>query len=87
MLTCKHTSRLISEGQERQLNLKERINLRLHVWMCNNCRRFEKQIVTMRKIMKREWTQDAPPTNKQLPGEAQERIRQALKANIEQSNN
>ena len=87
MLTCKHTSRLVSEGQERQLSLKERISLRLHVWMCSNCRRFEKQIITMRKIMRREWTQDTPPANNQLPSEAQERIRQALKANSEQSNN
>ena len=87
MLSCKDTSRLISEGQERQLSLKERINLRLHVWMCNNCRRFEKQIVIMRKVMLQEWTQDTPPTNNQLPGEAQERIRQTLKENIKQSNN
>ena len=87
MLACKNTSRLISEGQERQLSLRERINLRLHVWMCNNCRRFEKQIVIMRKVMHRKWTQDTPPTNNQLPGEARERIRQTLKENIKQSNN
>jgi len=87
MLTCKHTSHLISESQERQLSLKEKISLRVHVWMCRNCRRFEQQIVTMRNVMRHKWTQDAPPTDKQLPGEAQERIRQALKANIEQSDN
>ena len=84
MLTCKNTSRLISEGQERQLKLKERINLRLHIWMCNNCRRFEQQIVTMRKIMHREWSQDTLPTNKQLPGDAEERIRQTLKEHVKQ---
>ncbi len=84
MLTCKDTSRLISEGQERQLSLKERISLRLHVWMCNNCRRFEH---AMRKIMQREWAKDTPPTNKRLSSEAQERIRQELKQNIEQANN
>lgn len=83
MLTCKNTSRLISEGQERQLTLKERIKLRLHVWMCNNCRRFERQIIAMRKIMRREWTNDTPPANKQLTSEAQERIRKTLKENIE----
>ena len=87
MLTCKHSSRLISEAQERQLNLKERFNLRLHLLMCNSCRRFEKQIMTMRNLMHRRWTQDIPPTNNQLPNEAQERIRQALKENIEQSDN
>jgi len=82
MLSCKNTSRLISQAQERRLSLRERINLRVHVGMCNNCRRFEQQIVTMRKIMHREWKQYTPPTNKQLPSEAQERIRQTLKANI-----
>ena len=87
MLTCKNTSRLISEGQERQLSLRERINLRLHVWMCNNCRRFEQQIVAMRNIIKSEWTTDAATKNKQLSGAAQERIRQKLKDNIEQANN
>jgi hypothetical protein len=82
MLSCKGASHLISEGQERQLTLKERFNLRLHVWMCNNCRRFEKQIVSMRKIMRREWERDTAPTNNQLPSEAQERIRQSLKPPI-----
>jgi predicted anti-sigma-YlaC factor YlaD len=87
MLTCKNTSRLISEGQERQLGLKERIKLRLHVWMCSNCRHFEQQIVTMQKIMRDEWKQEILPANKQLPSEAQERIRKILKTEIEQSNN
>ena len=86
MLTCKNTSRLVSEGQERQLNLKERINLRIHVWMCNNCRRFEKQVATMRKIMHREWTRGTPPTNNLLPSEAQERIRQTLQSHIKSNN-
>ena len=87
MLTCKDTSRLISEGQERQLSLKERISLRLHVWMCNNCRRFEQQIVAMRKIIQSEWANDAATKNKQLSSKAQERIRQKLKENSEQANN
>ena len=82
MLNCKSTSRLISEGQERQLTLKERINLRMHVWMCKKCRRFEKQIASMRNIMRREWLRDKAPTNNQLPAEAQERIRQSLKSHI-----
>ncbi|MDX2502963.1 MAG: zf-HC2 domain-containing protein [Gammaproteobacteria bacterium] len=87
MLTCKDTSRLISEGQERHLSLKEKISLRMHLWMCNNCRRFEQQIVAMRKIIQGEWANDAAIKNKQLSSEAQERIRQELKENSEQANN
>jgi len=80
MLSCKHTSRLISEAQERKLNLTERISLRLHVWMCNSCRRFEKQIVFMRKIMNHEYTHNTHTSNETLPDDAKERIRQTLKA-------
>jgi len=82
MLSCKHTSRLISEAQERKLSLKERISLRLHIWMCNSCRRFEKQIHFMRNIMSQEYTQDTHTSNETLPDDAQERIRQTLKAEV-----
>ena len=83
MLTCKKTSHLVSEGQERELSLKERINLRLHIWMCNKCRRFERQIVQMRSIMRKDWTQDANPTDKKMPSESHDRIRKTLEKHID----
>ncbi|MEN8180251.1 MAG: zf-HC2 domain-containing protein [Pseudomonadota bacterium] len=79
MLSCKDASHLISEGQDRNLSLRERIGLRLHLWMCDSCRLFEKQMGQLRQALRRGWAHGELPTDKQLPTDAQERIRLALK--------
>jgi hypothetical protein len=79
MLTCKDTSRLISEGQERHLRLRERWGLRLHLWICVNCRRYERQIHLLRQALRMLALQAEMDT--QGPGlspEARERILTAL---------
>jgi hypothetical protein len=79
MLTCKDASRLISEGQERQLRLRERWGLRLHLWICANCRRFERQIHLLRRALRmlaRRVETDAQGPD--LSPEARERILAAL---------
>jgi hypothetical protein len=48
MLTCKHTTRLISQGQDRPLSLRERVMLRMHLMMCSGCSNFNKQILFIR---------------------------------------
>jgi hypothetical protein len=79
MLTCKDASRLISEGQERHLRFSERWGLRLHLWICVNCRRFERQIHllrrALRKLAQRAETDTQGPD---LSPEARERILTAL---------
>ena len=79
MLTCKDASHLITEGQDRRLGPWERIGLRLHLWMCDSCRLFEKQMRYLRQALRRGWVQGELPTGRPLPREAQERIRQFLK--------
>ena len=79
MLTCKEASRLVSEGQERKLALRERLGLRLHLWMCARCRRFEQQIRLLRRSLRRVATQaeiEAPVA--MLTPESRERIRKAV---------
>lgn len=80
MLTCNDASHLLSEGQERPLGLRERMGLRLHLWMCVSCRRFEQQLTLMRRAMRllrqrAETEADAA----ELPVGARERIRRALR--------
>ncbi len=58
MMTCKDASRLISEGQERDLGCTERWGLRLHLWVCDNCRRFKRQIDFLRKAIRIEAERD-----------------------------
>ncbi len=79
MLSCKDVSRLVSEGQERSLRLRERLVLRLHLWMCVRCRRFERQLVLMRRALRMlgsRYEQDA--RNADLSSEARGRIRKVL---------
>ncbi len=48
MLSCKDASRLASQSQDRQLALSEKIGLRLHMWICHNCRTFLRQLQMIR---------------------------------------
>ncbi len=87
MLTCKDASRLISEGQDRKLSRREKIGLRFHLWMCDSCRLFEKQLGHLRQVVRRGWAHGDIPTDKQLPEEAQERIRKILKEHSDDGSN
>lgn len=49
MLSCKDASRLQSQAQDRRLNLAERFGLRLHLLICDNCRRFARQLKLIRQ--------------------------------------
>ncbi len=87
MLNCKDASRLISEGQDRKLSQREKIGLRLHLWMCDSCRLFEKQVAHLRQALRRGWSGGDLPTDKQLSEEAQERIRKVLKEHSNDDSN
>lgn len=50
MMNCKQTTRLLSDAQERELTLKERIAVKLHISMCSGCRNFGSQMPSLRQI-------------------------------------
>lgn len=79
MLTCRGASRLVSEGWERPLGVRERLALRLHLWICVNCRRFERQIRLLRwalRVLARRGEADMQGPG--LAPEAHERIRRVI---------
>ncbi|KVW94192.1 zf-HC2 domain-containing protein [Thiobacillus denitrificans] len=79
MLTCKDASHLVSQGQDRPLSFRERWGLRIHLWMCVNCRRFERQIALMRRLLRlSDRRAEAKATDQALSAEARERINRAL---------
>jgi predicted anti-sigma-YlaC factor YlaD len=79
MLTCKEASHLVSREQDRPLRFNERLGLRMHLWMCANCRRFERQIGLMRRLLRQAVrSAETEATDTQLSTEARERIRQAF---------
>ena len=50
MISCKESTRLMSEGQDRKLTLRERFALRVHTMMCLGCTNYGKQMVFLRKV-------------------------------------
>lgn len=44
MLNCKQASQLISQGLDRELSLRERFGLKLHLLICKYCKRFSQQL-------------------------------------------
>ena len=52
MLTCRQATQLISEKQDRPLQFIEQSNLQLHLFACRSCRRYGKQIKTLRQLSK-----------------------------------
>jgi Putative zinc-finger len=48
MLDCKQTSQLISQSLDRQLTMRERFALQLHLMVCKFCKRFSQQLQIIR---------------------------------------
>lgn len=44
IFSCREASRLVSEGQDRRLGMRERVSLRMHTMMCGACRAYAKQL-------------------------------------------
>ncbi|MDP1925206.1 MAG: zf-HC2 domain-containing protein [Thiobacillus sp.] len=61
------------------MSFRERLGLRIHLWMCINCRRFERQIGLMRRLLRQSTRQaETEAADQHLSAEARERISQAL---------
>lgn len=59
MKNCREITRLLSEAQERELSLSERMALRMHLVICRGCRNFAEQMVALRKICRAYARRDA----------------------------
>lgn len=52
MLSCKETTRLVSQGLDRELAFGERVALRLHLAICIGCRRAGRQMRYLRQAVR-----------------------------------
>lgn len=50
MKSCRQVTRLLSEQLERPLGLGERMQLRVHCWMCSGCNNFGQHMQQLRLI-------------------------------------
>ena len=83
MLDCKHASQLISKSLDRQLSWRERFAVRLHLFICRYCSRFNQQLNTMRKALKRMSQTIENDTDIRLPAESKSRIAQSIESAID----
>jgi hypothetical protein len=82
MLSCKQVAKLISDSFDRQLPMRERMALRVHLWMCGMCSCYLRQMVRLREALRRyrdeiESMDYLHPIK--LPSEARMRIEEAIK--------
>ena len=79
-LHCEESSRLLSEGFERDLSLVEWWAVRLHFLSCKACRRFHRQLSFLQEAARQhqEKSRDA-----KLSGDLQDRIRRDLNSQVD----
>jgi predicted anti-sigma-YlaC factor YlaD len=85
-LTCQDMTHLASESLDRDLGRLERFVLRAHLLYCSACRRFLKQLALVHLAARKLVTQPesdlpVPVPGPDLPAEARDRIKRALKKN------
>jgi hypothetical protein len=66
-LNCVQATRLMSEAQDRELNMQERTVLRMHTWICSGCRTFSGQVGFLRQAMKGFAVHDGGPDDEPPP--------------------
>jgi len=79
--TCKQTVKVISESMERQISLREWINLKLHLWICLWCVWYLEHLRLMRDTIHAKAAQESNLDASSLPPlspEARERMKQTL---------
>lgn len=52
MLSCKDITRLASDYEDLNLGFRDRMQMRLHIFICVHCRNFMKQFRLSRKVVR-----------------------------------
>lgn len=76
IVPCQEATRLMSLAMERNLSLKETVDLKLHLMVCSLCVQFSKQIQSLRRIL----NSYKPVSEKYLSDQIKARFKQILKS-------
>jgi hypothetical protein len=79
--TCKQTVKVISESMERRLSLRERVTVKLHLWICLWCVWYLENLQLMRNTIQTKAAQEPNLDSSALPPlspEARERMKLRL---------
>lgn len=86
MLNCKQASQLVSQSLDRPLLWSERLQLKLHLFICNPCRRFKQQLKLFAAAIHLRNRMIENDQDIKLPLEVKNRILQAKDAGFMQNN-
>ena len=80
MLTCKEASQLMSQSYDRKLGLLERLGLKVHLLICDTCRKVYRQLDFLHRFSRKVAAEPEEVLDLQpgLSAEAQERILKEL---------
>lgn len=79
-LTCKETSYLVSQSLDRRLPWGDRTAVRFHLFVCEACKRFKRQIQFLRAAVRRGAEQIEDASTIKLSAPARQRIKRALRS-------
>jgi hypothetical protein len=77
--SCPEVVRIISQGMDQELSLLTRIKLRIHYLMCSFCKRYEKQLRSMRTMAREFPERIGDASEEKMPDEVKQRMRDALR--------
>jgi predicted anti-sigma-YlaC factor YlaD len=80
MATCRDATELASRALDERLPLSSRMALRMHLTICKNCARFNRQLQEMRRLFREETAADDDAAG--LPDEARQRIEAELQKKL-----
>ena len=79
---CEVISQKISESMDHKISLIDRIKIRIHLLGCKFCQRYEKQLITMQKMMENRANEaDESHDGPKLSSDAKQRMIQNIKQN------
>ena len=78
---CKQTVEIISQSMERPLTLRERVLLKLHLWVCMWCLWYMEHLQLMRDALRVQENENDEASTTRLSDEARETIRRSLTTN------
>jgi hypothetical protein len=81
MLNCKQASQLVSESLDGPLSWSDRFSLRLHLFICDACTRFNRQLHVIKNAVLRMKFETEHDASIQLSLAAKAKIHQAIDAN------
>lgn len=59
--SCKRVAELLSQGMDEPLGWLDRLRLRIHLSMCDNCRHVQQQLVAVKALSSELFNQDGEP--------------------------